>query len=43
MTVYGDVFREALEVLHKEGRYREFAELRRIRGQYPKARYFRDN
>ncbi len=43
MTVYGDVFREALEVLHKEGRYREFAELRRIRGQYPKARYFCEN
>ncbi len=40
MTVYGDVFRDALDALHKEGRYREFAELRRIRGQYPKARYF---
>ena len=43
MTVYSDVFRDALSALHKEGRYREFAQLRRIRGEYPKARYFDDS
>ena len=42
MTTYKDVFKDALTALHKEGRYREFAELRRIRGQFPKARLFSD-
>ena len=40
MQSYRDVFRSALDDLHKEGRYREFAELRRIRGEFPKARFF---
>ncbi|NNE23876.1 MAG: 5-aminolevulinate synthase, partial [Rhizobiales bacterium] len=42
MTTYSDVFKDALTALHNEGRYREFAELRRIRGQFPKARLFSD-
>lgn len=42
MTDYSDIFRDALTALHDEGRYREFAELRRIRGKFPKARLFAD-
>lgn len=42
MTIYSDVFKDALVTLHNEGRYREFAELRRIRGEFPKARLFSD-
>ncbi len=37
---YKKIFREAIEDLHKEGRYRYFAQLRRKCGQFPKADYY---
>lgn len=43
MPSYDEIFRKALDDLHQEGRYREFAELRRIRGKFPKAAYFGGN
>ena len=40
MSNYDDIFRNAIDSLHAEGRYREFAELRRIKGEYPRAIFF---
>ncbi len=40
MPGYDEIFRKAIGDLHNEGRYREFAELRRIKGEFPKAKYF---
>ena len=36
---YGRIFREALEKLHQEGRYRVFADIRRDRGAFPRAEH----
>ena len=40
---YKRVFRDAITDLHAEGRYRVFAQLRRIRGAWPRARYYDDD
>ena len=37
---YDTYFREHLEALHREGRYRVFAELKRRSGAYPTAEQF---
>jgi 5-aminolevulinate synthase len=42
MFDYGDVFEEALNALRSERRYRIFADLERVAGQFPKA-IFRDS
>ena len=39
---YKRVFREAIEKLHEEGRYRYFAQLRRKCGNYPRSLYYDD-
>src|SRR6188508_2952395 len=39
---YENRFRQHLEALHAEGRYRVFADLKRRCGAYPAARHFRD-
>ena len=39
---YKRIFREAIEKLHEEGRYRYFAQLRRKCGQYPRSLYYDD-
>ncbi len=39
---YKRVFREAIEKLHDEGRYRYFAQLRRKCGNYPRSLYYDD-
>ena len=39
---YKRVFREAIEKLHEEGRYRYFAQLRRKCGKYPRSLYYDD-
>ena len=36
---YPALFDEALALLHREGRYREFADLCRIKGRFPRATY----
>ncbi len=38
---YTQAFDAALAVLHREGRYREFANIRRIRGRFPRAMFRR--
>jgi 5-aminolevulinate synthase len=38
MTVHDDIFRSSLAELRAEGRYREFADLKRLCGAFPKAR-----
>jgi 5-aminolevulinate synthase len=43
MPGYDRVFRTALDNIRAEGRYREFAELRRIKGRFPTAMYFGDS
>jgi len=40
---YKRVFREAIEKLHEEGRYRYFAQLRRKCGNYPRSLYYDDD
>lgn len=40
---YNKVFENHLEVLHREGRYRVFADLKRRRGAYPVADHFGTN
>ena len=40
MMDYDNYFREHLEALHREGRYRVFAELKRRCGAYPAADQF---
>lgn len=42
MTMYDHIFSEALESLHREGRYRIFADLRREVGSFPLAEFHRD-
>jgi 5-aminolevulinate synthase len=37
---YDSLFTDAIGALKREGRYREFADLRRIRGRFPKATHF---
>ncbi|HHN68182.1 MAG TPA: 5-aminolevulinate synthase [Thermopetrobacter sp.] len=37
---YKRVFKDAIANLHAEGRYRVFAQLRRVRGAWPRARYY---
>lgn len=37
---YNRIFQDRLDRLKAEGRYRTFAPLQRIRGQFPKARYY---
>ncbi len=37
---YKRIFREAIEDLHREGRYRYFAQLRRRCGKFPKSDYY---
>jgi 5-aminolevulinate synthase len=37
---YAKKFRDALEAVHREGRYRVFADLKRRRGDYPAADHF---
>jgi 5-aminolevulinate synthase len=37
---YGSSFREALAAIRREGRYRVFADIKRQRGEYPKADFF---
>lgn len=37
MMDYGKKFQEAIDALHREGRYRVFADLKRQRGNYPHA------
>jgi 5-aminolevulinate synthase len=37
---YDQTFEAALVQIHKEGRYRRFAQLERICGEFPKARYY---
>ena len=39
---HGSSFREALCALRREGRYRVFADIKRQRGEYPKADFFTD-
>ena len=39
---YEDRFRQHLEVLHREGRYRVFADLKRRCGAYPTRNHFAD-
>ena len=39
---YGSSFREALAALRREGRYRVFADIKRQRGDYPRADFFTD-
>ena len=34
---YGKKFQDAIDALHREGRYRVFADLKRQRGNYPHA------
>ncbi len=43
MPGYDEVFDKAIADLHGEGRYREFAQLRRVKGCFPKATYFGDD
>jgi len=40
---YASIFAEALETLRTEGRYREFADIRRRCGAFPVAQHFREN
>ena len=40
MTMYHDYFSSAINKLHDEGRYREFADLKRITGDFPKATWY---
>jgi 5-aminolevulinate synthase len=40
MNAYEKLFAEAITTLKMEGRYREFADLRRIRGRFPRAMWF---
>ncbi len=40
MIDYGQIFREAIDRLHEEGRYRVFIDILRNRGAYPNARCF---
>jgi 5-aminolevulinate synthase len=37
---YDNLFSDAIGALKREGRYREFADLRRIRGRFPRALHF---
>ena len=37
---YKRIFRKAIEDLHREGRYRVFAQLRRECGKFPRSRYY---
>jgi len=37
---YAKTFRDALDAVHREGRYRVFADLKRKRGAYPEAEHF---
>src|SRR3970040_67007 len=37
---YAKKFRDALDAVHREGRYRVFADLKRQRGAYPSAEHF---
>ncbi len=40
---YKRIFREAIEKLHEEGRYRYFAQLRRKCGEYPRSLHYDDD
>jgi 7-keto-8-aminopelargonate synthetase-like enzyme len=40
MIVYEQIFDQAIDRLHAEGRYRVFIDLLRTKGQYPNARCF---
>ncbi|MDB5467588.1 MAG: hemA, partial [Phenylobacterium sp.] len=40
---YRDAFRSALEKVRSEGRYRVFADLKRHRGEFPRATWTRDD
>ena len=37
---YGKTFSDALEAIRREGRYREFADIKRRRGSFPNAKHF---
>ena len=37
---YETAFRDSLDILHREGRYRVFADLKRLRGSFPEAHHF---
>jgi len=38
--MYNDIFSSAIAALHEEGRYRQFADLKRRAGKFPKATWF---
>ncbi len=38
---YARKFKDALEAVHREGRYRVFADLKRRRGEFPAAEHFK--
>ena len=40
---YKDIFASSLRALRQEGRYRQFADIRRKRGAFPQADHFTDN
>src|SRR6478609_33539 len=40
---FEDLFQQRLEALHQEGRYRDFADLKRRRGFFPVADHFTAN
>ncbi len=43
MTIYAESFEVAVAAVKMEGRYRVFADIERIKGAYPKARYYDDD